>query len=240
MILISDAHISSNGEMTDHFFSMLNKISGTQHDVIFLGDIFELWIALPRYEQNVHRKFLEWCKIEKNNRSIGYIEGNHEFFLHESYSHCFTWSSTDFWHDDTSKILFTHGDLVNKNDISYRRFRKISKNYVSKKIAQHMPLAPLLVRHIKKKLTKTNKQRGYLPEDTIKEFANETFCESTTSIVVGHFHREFHYQKGKNDLYSVPDWMATGKVTIYHESIKQLQSYHWSEITEHPSEGNKL
>lgn len=239
MILISDAHINCDGETTEQFFSMLSKISKTDHDVIFLGDIFELWIALPRYEQKAHLRFLDWCKREKQNRSIGYIEGNHEFFLNENYSHCFTWSSADFWHDNKSKSLFSHGDMVNKNDHSYRRFKKITKNGLSKFLVQYMPLAPQLVKHIKRKLTNTNKQRGYLPEDILKDYANETFDDSTTSIVLGHFHCEFHYQNGINDLYSVPDWMATGKVAVYHDSLKDLKSCHWSEITEHLSEGEK-
>jgi len=239
MILISDAHINCDGEATDQFFSMLKKISATNHDVIFLGDIFELWIALPRYEQEVHLRFLDWCKSEKQNRSIGYIEGNHEFFLNENYAQCFTWCTTDLWHDSGSQILFSHGDMVNKYDISYRRFKKATKNSLTKFLAQYMPLAPQLVKYLKKKLTNQNKQRGYLPEDMLRDYADETFSESVSSIVLGHFHREFHYQNGINDLYSIPDWMETGKVSIYDNSIKMLKSHHWSEISEALSGGEK-
>lgn len=239
MILISDAHINCEGEATDQFFSMLNKISQTDQDVIFLGDIFELWIALPRYEQSIHLRFLEWCKQEKEKRSIGYIEGNHEFFLSENYGDCFTWSSTDFRHDTAHKILFSHGDMVNKNDLSYRRFKKATKNGLSKFLAQYMPFAPALVKYIKKKLTNKNKQRGYLPEEMLKEYADETFDDTITSIILGHFHREFHYQSGINNFFAIPDWMETGKVTIYRDSPGTLKSYHWSEITEHLSEGER-
>ena len=43
-------------------------------------NIFDLWIALPRYEDEIHTKFIDWCRKQKHIRTIGYLEGNHEFY----------------------------------------------------------------------------------------------------------------------------------------------------------------
>ena len=33
-------------------------IENTEQDLIFLGDIFDLWVALPRYETDIHNNFI--------------------------------------------------------------------------------------------------------------------------------------------------------------------------------------
>jgi UDP-2,3-diacylglucosamine pyrophosphatase LpxH len=87
MIIIADAHIDEAcGNDTD-FFRMLHALENNDHDVVFLGDIFDLWIALPRYEKNSHRQFLSWCQEQKSHRSIGFIEGNHEYFVAQEKQH---------------------------------------------------------------------------------------------------------------------------------------------------------
>ena len=62
MIIIADAHVDDAGGHKADFFQMLRAIEKTNHDVIFLGDIFDLWIALPRYEKDCHKAFLAWCQ----------------------------------------------------------------------------------------------------------------------------------------------------------------------------------
>jgi len=45
MIIIADAHIDESRGNESAFFQMLEAIEKTDHDIVFLGDIFELWIA---------------------------------------------------------------------------------------------------------------------------------------------------------------------------------------------------
>ena len=61
MIIIADAHVDAAGNNVSDFFQMLQAIEKTDHDVIFLGDIFDLWVALPRYEKDIHRAFSRRC-----------------------------------------------------------------------------------------------------------------------------------------------------------------------------------
>ena len=58
LIIITDAHISETKGNHAIFFKMLEFLERNNHDLIFLGDIFELWVALPRYEEKIHREFI--------------------------------------------------------------------------------------------------------------------------------------------------------------------------------------
>src|SRR5210317_281851 len=49
MIIITDAHISKAKGNHAIFFKMLESLEKNNQDLIFLGDIFDLWVALPRY-----------------------------------------------------------------------------------------------------------------------------------------------------------------------------------------------
>ena len=62
MIIITDAHISKAAGNHATFFRMLASLESHQQDLIFLGDIFDLWVALPRYEDNAQRQFVAWCR----------------------------------------------------------------------------------------------------------------------------------------------------------------------------------
>ena len=98
--MIADAHIRRNQSDGGAFFDMLAALEGGPGDVVFIGDMLALWIALPRYENALHRAFLSWCRRQKAHRRIGFVEGNHEFFLARSHATAFTWSTDLPWWRD--------------------------------------------------------------------------------------------------------------------------------------------
>ena len=59
LILIADSHLSENTSNLVEFKKFLEWISRSDYDVCFLGDIMELWIALPKFENAMHREFLD-------------------------------------------------------------------------------------------------------------------------------------------------------------------------------------
>jgi hypothetical protein len=116
--MIADAHLTCR-EPEDEFFRMLDGVSRLPADIgiIFLGDIFDLWIALRGYENDDHRRFLDWCRREKERRRIVFLEGNHEFFVAKTYSDAFSYSSEDSYEDGALQWL--HGDRINRKDYTY-------------------------------------------------------------------------------------------------------------------------
>lgn len=232
MIIVTDAHISKARGNHTAFFTMLEAIERSEHDLIFLGDIFDLWIALPRYEKDIHINFIAWCREQKNRRTIGFLEGNHEFFLASQRAEAFTWCSNDAWWQDDAATLLVHGDQVNRKDRKYLAFKKLSKNYMTKLILRGLPFGPEITNSIKRGLKKrNNKFHIQIPWNEVKFFADNQFAAGVDTIFMGHFHREYCYRKQESKkMYVLPDWLSTQKVTFYQKNPIKISTGHWREL----------
>ena len=232
MIIITDAHISKSAGNHATFFRMLESLENNRHDLIFLGDIFDLWVALPRYENEGHRRFLAWCREQKKQRTIGFMEGNHEFYLARCRAADFSWCSAAAWWREDPGTLFVHGDQVNHRDRNYLYWRKIAKNPIARLLMRALPFGPQLANSLRRGLKHTNVNfRKHLPREEIKSFADARFDEGIDTIFVGHFHKEYTYRnQDSKSLYVLPDWFSTEKVTVYEQEYRTANSMHWEQI----------
>ncbi len=233
MIIIADAHVSRSAQNDGPFFEMLQALAENDQDLIFLGDIFDLWIALPRYEQDNHRRFTAWCREQKKQRHIGFIEGNHEYFLADEMAAAFTWCSQAPWWRDNEDTVYVHGDQINRQDKNYLGFRKLVKNRYTKFMVRRLPFGPALTNYLKHGLKKTNAEfRRHLPREQIKRFADARFAEGVDTIFVGHFHRQYRYRgPDYKSLYVLPAWFSTRKVTVYHRNPRRVQFVDWQQLS---------
>ncbi len=220
MIIISDSHVSN--ETFDEFFDMLLMIEKTDHSVVFLGDIFDLWISIPRYENSNHRKFLKWCKKQIKKRSIGVIEGNHEFFVSRCHGGSFTWSNEEEFIEND--VVYVHGDMININDSGYRLLRVLSKNIFMKTLFRFLPYGGRVINWIEEKIGNINPKKNYnLPDNDINEFAEKKFKDGNKIILMGHFHQSKTYKYDDKRVFLLPDWYTTKKISyldIENRSIK--------------------
>ena len=70
-VLIADSHIQCGSEKAEIFFRMLDRLAALKPaGILFLGDIFELWIALKGYEMPEHKRFVDWCRSHSKNMEI--------------------------------------------------------------------------------------------------------------------------------------------------------------------------
>lgn len=232
LVMIADAHISRKQGNVEAFFEMLTALERLACDVVFLGDIFDLWIALPRYENEVHRTFLSWCRRQKRYRRIGFVEGNHEFFLAQGHAAAFTWCTHRPWWRDAEGNLFCHGDRINRHDRHYLIFRKFTKNPIAKAVARGLPRGPHLVHHLRRRLGKASRAfYKTLPRDQLRAFAEERFAEGAARIFLGHFHQTFHY-RGQNGgaLDTLPDWFSLEWISVLTADRGALQQGPWQDI----------
>ena len=227
MIIITDSHVSDAYGNVDAFFEMLTALSETRDDIVFLGDIFELWVGLNRYEGVIHRDFIRWCKSQKARRAIGFIEGNHEFFVTQKHRDNFTWSSKLGHLDKVQSNLWVHGDLINRADKNYLRFRRLSKNWLTKALVYSLPRGPSFVEKLKAKLKTTNQDfRMGLPKEALNQFAEEQFAKGVRQIIVGHFHQDYKYENANGCILRVlPDWYSNQ--TIGHLSSDGIEVMPW-------------
>jgi UDP-2,3-diacylglucosamine hydrolase len=233
MIIITDAHISKAAGNHATFFRMLASLESHQQDLIFLGDIFDLWVALPRYEDDAQRQFVAWCREQKKHRTIGFMEGNHEYYLARNRAQDFSWCSAAAWRRVNSGTLLVHGDRINKRDRNYLWFRMIAKNPVAQFIMRVLPLGPRMAASLKRGLKNTNMNfRLQLPREEIDLFADARFAEGIDTIFVGHFHREYTYHHSDfKTLYVLPDWFSTGIVTVFDEKLRTACGVHWKQLS---------
>ena len=233
MIIVTDAHISKATGNHATFFSMLESLGKNDQDLIFLGDIFDLWVALPGYESDLHHDFSRWCRDQKKHRTIGFMEGNREYYLAAERRQAFSWCSAGAWYRDDSGTLFVHGDQINRRDRNYSAFRKLLKNRMAKFILNGLPFGPRFVDACKQRLKQTNTQfRLHLPREEIRVFAESRFAEGVDSIFVGHFHQEYIYRNSDSkSLYILPDWFSTQKVTAFDQESKKAVCLHWKQIS---------
>jgi UDP-2,3-diacylglucosamine pyrophosphatase LpxH len=234
MIIITDAHVSRTRNNHTAFFKMLTAIEKTDHGLIFLGDIFDLWIALPRYESDLHHEFVAWCRCQKSERTIGFVEGNHEFYLSNQRDNAFSWCSNGAWWVDEGGLVFAHGDHVNRKDKKYLLFRRLVKSNLTRFLLNHLPYGPQLTESIKRGLKNTNKKfRMQIPYDEIQFFADSRFAEGFDTIFLGHFHQEYCYRNPESKkLFTLPDWLTTHKVTLYRRNSGLISTVHWTRLFE--------
>lgn len=233
MFIISDAHISEDhGGKSDEFFRMLLALEKSDDDIVFLGDIFDLWIALPRYEQDIHRRFLVWCAAQKRRRRVGFVEGNHEYFLARNRSRFFSWCTDAAWWRDEDGNLFCHGDQVNLQDRNYMLFRRVAKSGLSRFLMRLLPGGPHLTKQLRVRLTNTNQKfRRRLPLKAIATFADSRFKDGTPLVFVGHFHKIHSYRDSRGrTLHTVPWWFENGIITRFDTDAGTVRYGEWKTL----------
>lgn len=230
MILVADAHVGP-GNRTD-FFRMLDALEKGRESVIFLGDIFDLWIALPRYETDDHRAFVDWCARQRHRRTVGFMEGNREFFVARRYAHAFAWCTDAEWHRDPRGNVFTHGDRINSRDFRYIRFRRLVKNSALRRLLRVFPFGPSICHGVKAVSRRTNRAiRRTLPEADIDRFFRARCGEGARAVFIGHFHckSDRFFAQGRS-LHLLPDWFGTGEITRFDPAAHQVVFHHWRDI----------
>ena len=232
MIIVADSHVSEeNGNLTS-FFKMLEAIGQSPYDVVFLGDIFDLWIGLRRYEEPHHIRFRDWCRQNLPKRAIGFIEGNHEFYVADNHRAIFTWSSERQWLDVGAATLFAHGDLINRADKNYLRFRRLTKNPLTKALVRFLPGGRMLARHLKRRLKTTNQAfRIGLPEEALRGYARQEFAKGIRHIFIGHFHQPFEVTGPDGGaLHVLPGWFSAEQIALLDRKGGLARVDSWREI----------
>lgn len=224
MIVIADAHVS--GANADEFFAMLDWLAGTDHDVVFLGDIFDLWVGISHYENSHHLRFLEWCRRERQRRTVGYVEGNHEFYLDPDRADAFTWITDREWRDASGRV-FAHGDQLNPDDVGHHRFHAVINHPLCRGFFRRVPGGPLIAGGIRRCLArKRNLAADLLPHDAIHAFAERHFDAGAAAVFIGHFHFRYTYRGASGGvLYALPDWQRGGTVAAVNNNTVTIRPW---------------
>ena len=221
-ILIADSHIQHGSDKAEIFFRMLDCLSEKQPaGIVFLGDIFELWIALPGYEIPEQKRFIEWCRTHSREMEIGFIEGNHEFFVSDTCGDVFSWI-TDHYHDLNSGVRLMHGDTVNRRDWKYLLLRRMIRNPFTKFLLRVFArtIGPKIADRIRLALKTSNMaHKKKLPHAELESCAAKCAQQGIAVLTAGHFHvREQLQTSAGAIIHILPAWDIGGEVAILDRS----------------------
>lgn len=224
-LMIADAHLTCR-EPEEDFFRMLGDVSQLPGDVgiIFLGDIFDLWIALRGYENAEHRRFLDWCRREKEVREVVFLEGNHEFFVARKYADDFTYAGEDSYQDGLLQWL--HGDRINRKDHAYTALRFFLRNWLTRGFLwlAGPTFGPSLAHYVRERLRATNQaHKKFFPEPHALKFLSS--CPADSIVFAGHFHDRLTKTSGGRVLEVLPAYADASELAYYDPAAPELKVF---------------
>ena len=220
--MIADAHLTCRTP-EDGFFRMLDAAACLPGDigVIFLGDVFDLWIALPGYENAEHRRFLDWCRREKTKRKVIFLEGNHEFFVARTYGDAFTYAGEGMYQDGLLQWL--HGDRINKEDHGYAFLRFMIRNRLTRWFLRLIgpTFGPAFAHYVRERLRTTNQAyKHYFPEPHALRYL--TSCPPDSVVFAGHFHDRVTKTAEGRILEVLPAYAEASELAYYDPASTEL------------------
>ncbi len=226
-IFVADSHIVG-GEPEKNFFQMLKVLESMPPStgIVFLGDVFELWIALRSYEGEIHDRFCKWCQNQKQIREIIFCAGNHEFYatvLRRKFFSLIT--RKDICRDD---LLFTHGDRVDRKDISYLLLRCFLRSPLTQLLLflTGKAFGPPLTQKVLISLKDNPLHKKVFPYNQIYNMMDRAAKKGIRHIAIGHYHDNRIFERNGVHLYALPAFKNAGEIGILDEN-KQYTCGNW-------------
>lgn len=223
LILVADAHLN-DPEKEETFFRMLERFRTLppSYPVIFLGDIYDLWFALPGYESESQKRFLQWCKEEKDKRVVLFLEGNHEFFVTQNRKKYFT--AINSRKITVGNIQFRHGDRINTADWKYFLLRLVLRNPITALIMiLGRSIGMSVAWKLREKLRHTNQHhKKTFPEKYVRKTMRRVSRKNIHTLIAGHFHHAGTLEEKSCLMYILPAYAVNGEIGLYNTETGEL------------------
>ena len=216
--LIADSHLGDARSPTGGFFTMLHELPQAKM-VVFLGDLFKVWLAIPKYWDRHTREILAgFDDLRKAGVAILFVVGNREYFLPTDqktaekrglpFDHIATGACLLRW--GGRRWGMSHGDVVNRQDERHLKWRYVSRSRLFEAFFRALPgwLARDIAHRLERAMAGTNKViKVQYPLGELEAF-HDAVIGDLDGFFLGHFHRdEVITRPGtKAELRIVPDW----------------------------------
>ena len=218
--LVADAHLGSGQSTAAEFIAMLELLERPRM-LVFLGDLFTVWLAAPKYWDEPTRQVLQaFARLRQRGVPIVFVVGNREFLLPRG-PHALASSGLPFdavlpgagvltWAGRRYGI--THGDVVNRADAQYLKWRWIARSLPFELMFRAMPggWARKISLKLERGLATTNQEiKIQYPAQELRAFA-QAALPGLDGYFIGHFHRDEVVRVPGQDatLRIVPDWFS--------------------------------
>ena len=215
---IADSHVGDKLSPTAAFATMLRGLEKPRA-VVFLGDLFTVWLAPPKFREPGAQAVLDaFADLRRRGSMVIFVVGNREFFIPPDPARARAWglpcdgvvpgAAVLTWQG--RKYGMTHGDLASRKDTPYLRWRFVSRSRPFEALFRALPgaLARALARRLERALANTNRAiKITYPEDELRAFA-QAVLPGLDGFLIGHFHRDetLTVTGQKGALRIVPDW----------------------------------
>lgn len=217
LAFVGDVHLDREDPHLEAFLSFLDRLGRTSRRIVFLGDLFNVWLGRRELEQPHQAAVLAKLRdLRGRGVSIGYVEGNRDFHIGAGYGG----EAIDVASDAAlveeqggTRLYAAHGDLVNARDLRYRLWRAVSRSAPVWRLFNGLP-APhrlRLAESLERRLRATNvAYKKDFPEDAVRGFAARILPRGFDVVVLGHFHVERDIPLGpahpRGRVVVLPEW----------------------------------
>ena len=194
LLIVTDQHFPNVWKVIRPFCELLDSLQASDYHLILLGDLFRTWFSLPKTFSKEQTKLVAvLTKFRKNGGQISFLIGNRDIFFSESnpflpFDYC-SFSSLIFQTNSGARILFTHGNLINRQDKNYFLWRKIIHSFAMKCFISLLSTNYLtkLTQSAEQKIKTTNQEhkQRFCKEEWRYFLTQNSNCNL---CVVGHFH----------------------------------------------------
>lgn len=216
LAFIGDAHIDHDDPSLSDFLRFLERLGDRASCIVFLGDLFNIWIGGPGMEQPHQAAVVEVLEdLRSRGVVIRYLEGNRDYRIGPGYAGTAIDDASDEGLVERfggHSFFVTHGDLVNVEDRQYRLWRRFSRSAPVWALVRLLPerRRVAMAETLEKRMRQTNlAYKQAFPEAQVRAYAASRFREGHDVVVLGHFHVE-------KDLSADSDG-ASGRILVLPE-----------------------
>jgi UDP-2,3-diacylglucosamine hydrolase len=218
--IIADAHLGDARSAPEPFLDMLEHLPQAR-TIVFLGDLFKVWLAPRKYwSASVRRVIDGFRRVRESGVPIVFVVGNREFLRPHSERAAAALDLPFDWIVHGMAMLrwggrrygLTHGDVVNREDRAYLKWRRFSRGRFMSVLFGLMPgfVARAIASKLEVSLAATNRPiKIRYPEDEVRAFA-QAVTPGLDGFLIGHFHLDVTVPAapGRGFLRIVPDWFS--------------------------------
>ena len=207
----------------------MKQASAPGDHLVLAGDIFDLMVGSSSFYADKYSSYFNQLNAcIRSGVTVHYIEGNHDFHLRKLFPAQVDFQEeaiilTDAYNNQRKKQLYiAHGDLVDREDESYLRLRKLLRSRFIKNLAEWIPGA--LTEKIGLTFSRSTEQKaldGAHPgvREKFRNFARKKYEEGYDFVVLGHCHdfdavEPYYYNMGYPPLHQ--QW-------LHYDSASGLQ-----------------
>lgn len=205
---ISDIHIKDINERSSvvllrFLHSLINKERPGTH-LIFLGDIFDLWVSdSPVFIRKYQPLVDAIVTLQRMGVKIIYFEGNHDIHVKHFWQDQLqipTFDDVQIMKIGPYKIRMEHGDFINPAEVNYLRLRAFLRSRVMEKLAPYIAGHALeslgnFASRMSRKRSSAQRERNFENlRSMIRSYAEKVANETDFDLILtGHMHVQDDY-----------------------------------------------